>query len=50
VLELGHLGLDGVFPVTFGVPGRRSPAAVPRDELSAMLVVEPLIRCYRVWS
>ena len=35
-----YLGLDRVFAVTVRVPGRRAPVAVPRDELSAMLVVE----------
>jgi hypothetical protein len=40
VLELMHLGLDGVFAVTLHVPGRRAPVAAPRDELSAMLVIE----------
>jgi len=40
VLELVHLGLDGVFAVIVRVPGPRAPAAVPRDELSAMLVVQ----------
>ena len=40
VLERVHLGLDRVFAVTVRVPGRRAPVAVPRDELSAMLLVE----------
>jgi len=40
VLERAHPGLDGVFAVTVRVPGRRAPVAVPRDELSATLVVE----------
>jgi hypothetical protein len=39
-LELVHPGLDGVFAVTVRVPGRRAPVAVPRDELSAMLLIE----------
>src|SRR5215472_6348540 len=40
ILERVHLGLDGVFAVTVRVPGRRTPVAMPRHELSAMLVVE----------
>jgi hypothetical protein len=40
ILERVHLGRDGVFAVTVRVPGRRAPVAVPRDELSALLVVE----------
>src|SRR4051812_39780678 len=40
VLERVHLGLDGVFAVTVRVLGQRAPVAVPRHELSAMLVVE----------
>ena len=39
VLEHVDLGLDGVLAVTIRVPGQRAPAAVPRDELGAVLHV-----------
>ena len=40
VLDRAHVGLDGVFALTHRVPARRAEFAMPRDELSAMLVVE----------
>ncbi len=40
VLQRVLLGRDGVFAVATRIPGRRVPAAVPRDELGAVLVVE----------
>jgi hypothetical protein len=40
VLNLPHLGLDGVLALTVRIPGRRTPLAVACDEPRALLVVE----------